>query len=242
LARWRPDGTLEFLGRRDGQVKVQGVRVELGEIEANLTQHPDLGDAIVLAEQGVQGLRLVAYVIAKAGRMPTPAALAAFLQRRLPAPMVPASFVLMDRFPLTATGKVDRRALPKSAGAATGGMLRKVAPRSTLEHQLAAIWHEILNVVDIGVHDNFFELGGNSLSATRVIARVRKEIGVELPERRIFEYPTLDQLAVQIDAVRASARAREQEDLRATVTDDVRPALRLRQNDSAGFGDASHES
>jgi amino acid adenylation domain-containing protein len=201
LARHRPDGTLEFRGRVDTQVKLRGYRIELGEIEAALAEHPRVREAVVLLREDAPGVRyLAAYVVrdaAPAGATEDDAeALRRHLQRRLPAYMVPTSLVLLDAFPLTANGKVDRRALPIPERAGSQGRAR-VPPRTTVERTVAEVWAEVLGLPAASLHieDDFFALGGNSLLATRAMARLRERYGVELPVRALFESSTLAALA-----------------------------------------------
>ncbi|WHZ21724.1 MAG: polyketide synthase module [Nitrospira sp.] len=192
LGRYRADGTLEFLGRRDQQVKVRGVRIELGEIEARLREHPAIGQAVVVARAEPAGSkRLVGYLVTTA-----PVAVAAvreFLGRRLPEYMVPAVYVVLDKLPLTPNGKVDRKALP--APEAGGGEARLyVAPRTEFETTLAAIWRQVLRVERVGIHDNFFELGGDSILSIQVIAQAR-ERGIRVTPRQLFQHQTVAALA-----------------------------------------------
>ncbi|HEX7239753.1 MAG TPA: amino acid adenylation domain-containing protein, partial [Longimicrobiaceae bacterium] len=186
-------GELEFLGRIDRQVKIRGVRIETGEVEAVLTRAPGVRQAVVAArEDGPGERRLVAYVVGEGT-----AGLRAFLRERLPEPMVPSAFVLLDALPLTPTGKTDVRALP-APGAAEAE--EHTAPRTPTEEVLAAIWEDVLGVARVGATDGFFDLGGHSLLATRVVARVRAAFGVELPLRAVFEAPALAALAERVDA------------------------------------------
>ena len=205
--RFRPDGTLEFLGRFDDQVKVRGFRVEPGEIAMVLAAHPSVAQALVTAPaSGPEGeRRLVAYVTGSGEGKPEAAALRAFVAARLPESMVPSLFVALDEFPLTPNGKVDRRRLPAPERAEEEVF---VAPRSPLEEALAAIWSEVLGVERIGAHDDFFALGGHSLMAARVVSRVRRRLGVEVPVAALFERSTLAELAdavVEEEARQASA-------------------------------------
>jgi amino acid adenylation domain-containing protein len=189
-ARWRTDGSLEYLGRLDDQVKIRGFRIEPGEIEAVLRGHEGVIDCVVVAREDVPGgHRLVAYVAGDAKAD----ALREHLRRSLPEYMVPAAFVVLDRLPLTPNGKVDRKALPAPELASTEDLY--VAPRTPEEGAMAEIWAEVLKVERVGVHDNFFVLGGHSLLATRVVSRVRERFGVELPLRAVFEHRTLEELA-----------------------------------------------
>jgi len=201
LARWRTDGQLEFLGRIDHQVKIRGVRIEPGEIEAALCAHPSIASAAVIAREDEPGdRRLVAYVVASAhDAVPGGAELRTFLSRTLPDHMLPAAFVQLARLPLTPSGKVDRRALPAPEGRSGDA---HVAPRTPVEEVLASIWAEVLRLDRVGVKDNFFELGGHSLLAMRVVARVRDAFKIELPLRVLFDGATIAALAVHVDAER----------------------------------------
>ncbi|MGD1939775.1 MAG: amino acid adenylation domain-containing protein, partial [Leptolyngbyaceae cyanobacterium] len=195
------NGTLEYLGRLDHQVKLRGFRIELGDIEAVLTQHPDVSQAVVvLREDNAVESQLVAYVVSPAEfRIPN-SEFQTHLSQHLPTYMVPSQFVVLDALPLTPNGKVDRSALPaleqtETAQAAT-------VPRTLTEELLTNIWTAVLGQNSIGRDNNFFELGGHSLLATRVVAQVRQAFGVELPVRSLFESPTLSQLATEIDTLK----------------------------------------
>ncbi|HEX2092453.1 MAG TPA: amino acid adenylation domain-containing protein, partial [Longimicrobiaceae bacterium] len=200
LGRILPDGELEYLGRVDHQVKVRGFRVELGEIEVVLERHPGVREAVVVAWEGGDGDRLlVAYLVpAGADAAPTTPELRGWLRERLPEYMVPAMFVELEAFPLTPSGKVDRRSLPapEAGRARTEGY---VAPRTVVEERLAAIWEEVLGVESVGIHDNIFDLGGHSLRAAQIVARVREAIGVDLPMGSIFDAPTIAELATRVE-------------------------------------------
>jgi acyl-CoA synthetase (AMP-forming)/AMP-acid ligase II/acyl carrier protein len=199
-ARWRADGTLEFLGRADFQVKIRGFRIEPGEIESLLKAHPAVADAVVVARHDPHdGARLVAYTVPAGAAAADAGELRAHLAARLPDYMVPAAFVPLDAFPLTPNGKLDRRALPEPEAAAAPAD-RYVAPSSTVEEVLAGIWAEVLNVERIGVRDDFFALGGHSLRATRVLTRLRQTFQVEVPLRAFFQAPTLGAMAAGIAA------------------------------------------
>jgi amino acid adenylation domain-containing protein/non-ribosomal peptide synthase protein (TIGR01720 family) len=203
LARWRADGDLEYLGRIDRQVKVRGFRIELGEIEAALAEHPGVRGAAVVAREDRPGdVRLVGYVSSAAKPDPSPQALAAFLAERLPGYMVPAAWVLLDRLPLTANGKVDRAALPAPEERGSGGAY--LGPRSPVEQVLAGIWEEVLERQRVGVEDDFFALGGHSLVAAQVTSRVLKAFSVDLPLRVLFERPTVAALAAEVERLRGS--------------------------------------
>ncbi|MFC4592531.1 non-ribosomal peptide synthetase, partial [Sphaerisporangium corydalis] len=187
--RWLPDGAVEFLGRRDDQVKVRGYRIELGEIEAALRGQPGVETATVV----VHGDRLVGYVT-PAGV--TPADLRAGLVRRLPEYMIPGAFVVLERLPLTANGKLDRRALPApEAGTAVSGR----APRNVREEMLCALYADVLGLTRVGIDDDFFTLGGHSLMVTRLVARIRDVLGVRVTVRTVFEARTVARLAPSVD-------------------------------------------
>ena len=203
LARYLPDGNIEFLGRGDHQVKIRGFRIELGEIEAALGQHPAVRKAVVLAREDAPGeKRLVAYVVAES----TADELRRFLKDKLPDHMVPAVFVLLDTLPLLSNGKIDQRALP--APDRTRPELDKifVAPRTPTEELLAEIWAQVLDLERVGIHDNFFDLGGHSLLATQAVSRMRDAFQVDIPLRRLFEVPTVAGLAESIEAARQAGQ------------------------------------
>ncbi|MEA2693615.1 MAG: hypothetical protein QOJ16_3002, partial [Acidobacteriota bacterium] len=207
LARHRPNGELAFLGRLDHQVKVRGFRIELGEVEAALEILPAVQRALVMARPEDQ--TLVAYVVpvARAGK-PVPAELRAALRARLPEYMVPAGFVVLDAFPLTPNGKVDRQALAAivPGEALPAPSASRALPRTPAEELLAGIWQQVLRRerTAVAVDDNFFDLGGQSLMATRMMSQVRDVFGVELPLRALFEAPTVAGLAARIEAARAA--------------------------------------
>ncbi len=199
MGRRLPDGSIEFVGRKDSQVKVRGFRVELGEIEAVLGQHPGVRETVVLAQQDVGGdMYLTAYVVPTQEQPLATPALRSFLKQKLPEYLLPSAFVLLDSLPLTPTGKIDRRALPSLIQARPEPEAGFVSPRTRIEQMLARVWAEILGLEQVGIHDSFFELGGHSLLATRVISRVRTTFQVALPLRRFFEAPTVAGLAMAI--------------------------------------------
>ncbi len=201
LGRYRPDGTLLLLARLDDQVKIRGVRVEPDEVSAVLARHPEVRACAVLGRP-LEGHAawLVAYVVPSEGGAPAPAELRRYLAERLPAPLVPSGFVLLDRLPLTPNGKLDRRALPPPDGTDGRAGVVYAAPRTPIESLLAGIWAQVLGRPRVGIHDDFFAIGGHSLLATQVIARLRRDLGVELALRGLFETPTVAGLAVRIAA------------------------------------------
>ncbi|MGK4005258.1 amino acid adenylation domain-containing protein [Sorangium sp. So ce1036] len=221
LVRRLPGGDLAFLGRVDHQVKIRGHRVELGEVEAALGRHPDVRAAVAAAHDG----RLVAYVVARAGgpaghRGAAVPALRSFLRKSLPEAMIPSAFVLLDALPLSPSGKVDRAALPPPDAARPDRDGDLVAPRNQIEAAIAAAWAEALGVAHLGVHEDVFDLGAHSLLAARVLSRLRKALGVELPLQSLFEAPTVAALA---DAVASLPRQKQ----RASAAP-IRPAPRDR--------------
>ena len=195
LVRTLADGTLEFLGRLDDQVKIKGYRIELGEVEAALHQHPDLSTAAVLAKKSPAGETvLVAYGVARDGRVPTTTDLRQFLGRGLPDYMIPAFFIMLDEMPLTANGKVDRKALPEVESERPELSTTYAAPGTAAEATLVQIWQEVLGLEQVGVHDNFFELGGDSILSLQIVARAF-QAGLTLNLRDIFQHPTIAELA-----------------------------------------------
>jgi hypothetical protein len=191
LGRYLPDGRIEYLGRIDQQVKVRGLRVELGEIEARLELHPGIERAVAVLREDTPGdQRLVAYFAGREGL--TDAELRLFLRQGLPDAMIPAAFVHLAAMPLSAHGKVDRGRLPSPSAA----LAREyVAPRTPLEESLARLWGEVLRLKRVSIRDNFFELGGHSLLALQLAARIRQAVGLETPVRALFEHPTIEELA-----------------------------------------------
>jgi amino acid adenylation domain-containing protein len=207
LARWRPEGELEFAGRRDFQVKLRGYRIELGEIEAALRGYPGVREAVVVLRggAGAQEGVLVAYVAGEPAELPGARELEEALAAQLPAYMVPAIFVPLERLPLSAAGKIDRKALPAPDLAGGPSATAYEAPRNATEEVLVAIWQEVLGAAQVGVHDDFFALGGHSLSAARVLARVRDAVGVELVLPQLFERRRLAALAELVASLQGSA-------------------------------------
>jgi hypothetical protein len=204
LGRWRADGAIEYLGRTDHQVKVRGHRIELGEIETVLSTHPTVSQAVVSVREDETGEKhLVGYVVIGAGEDVASQELRQYLKERLPDSMVPNTFVLLDRLPVNANGKVDRKALPRPEG-----QLRKTPyepPRTELESSLARIWEQVLRVPRVGILDDFFELGGHSLLATRIVAQMREVLNIDLPLRALFDESTVAALARRCKEMRADA-------------------------------------
>ncbi|HEY0725753.1 MAG TPA: amino acid adenylation domain-containing protein, partial [Pyrinomonadaceae bacterium] len=209
LARYGNDGELEFLGRQDEQVKVRGYRIELGEIESVLREHEGVAAAVVVASSGQRegageaGRQLVAYVVAAAGEVAV-GELRRYLRSRLPEYMVPAVFVSLEALPLTANGKINRRALAAQAeqelaSVGSGAQGDRVRPSSVTEEILAGLWSAVLGQTEVSVTDNFFERGGHSLLAVQLLSRIRESFAVELELKKLFELPTIAQLAELID-------------------------------------------
>ena len=197
--RLRSDGSLEFLGRKDFQVKIRGIRIELGEIEANLNQYPNIRESILIAlENKLQDKYLVAYVIMEDEQKANVKQLRKYLKPRLPEYMIPSAFVFLDSFPLTPSGKINRKALP-SPDLESNREEEYIAPRTIVEQQLAEIWAEILNLETVGIYDNFFELGGHSLLAVQLFAEMKSILDRTLPLATLFKFPTIEQLAQVID-------------------------------------------
>jgi surfactin family lipopeptide synthetase A len=194
LARYLDNGEIEFVGRRDFQIKIRGFRVELGEIEAALGKHATVREALVIArEEGLNNKRLVGYIVPAADSVADPADLRKFLKRQLPEYMVPSDFVILDEFPLTPNGKVDRKALP--APQPSDASADHIAPTNIVEAELVEMWEEILAKKPISVRDNFFDLGGHSLLAVRLMRRIEQNFKRKLPLTTLFEAPTIEQFA-----------------------------------------------
>jgi amino acid adenylation domain-containing protein len=202
LARYLPDGNIEYLGRIDNQVKIRGFRIELGEIEAVLTQHPGVRETAVIARvNSADDNQLVAYIVPHQEPAHTVSDLRHFLKEQLPDYMVPRAFVMLCALPLTPNGKVDRKSLPAPD---LNSLLQKsdfVAPRTPTEKLVASIWAKVLGVEQVGINDNFFELGGHSLLATQLLSQVSDTCGVELPLSQLFKDPTVASISNYIEAI-----------------------------------------
>jgi len=216
--RFRGDGTLEFLGRLDHQVKLHGYRIELGEVEASLDGHPDVRQSVVLIDEDETGeKRLVAYVVAESGREPAADDLRRHVSESVPSYAVPSTIVRLDELPLTANGKLDRKALPRPGTVREDLRARYMAPSTPTEEALAAIWADLLAIDKVGADDDFFELGGHSLLAVKMLARVHDQLGVEIFLTSVFEHPTVAALAEEV-AARMLADA-EGDDLAALLAE-----------------------
>lgn len=202
IARWLPSGEVECLGRADHQVKIRGYRIELGDVEAALANCPAVEQGIVAAQPDpTGGKRLVAYIVSKTSPPPAVGDIRLFLQGKLPGYMIPTFFVFLEKLPLTANNKVDRRALPNPDFLQEEPEKAFIPPETATEKSIANIWGEILRLNDIGREDNFFDLGGHSLLATRTISRIRTVFGVEVPLRSLFEAPTIRGLSRRVEVL-----------------------------------------
>lgn len=199
LATFLPDGTVNFLGRLDYQVKIRGFRIETEEIELALEQHTSIKEAVVVAREDDPGdKRLVAYIVAE-GKAPTsPKELRRFLKQKLPDYMIPSAFVLLERLPLTANGKVDRKALPAPGAASSNLKANAVGPRTGVERAIAEVWRQVLKINKVSIHDNFFDLGGHSLLMAQAHSLLREQFDKELPLIKLLEHPTISSLAKYI--------------------------------------------
>ena len=215
VVRYGLDGNLMFMGRLDQQVKLRGFRIELREIETALRRHPDVRDVVAKVWHDAAGMKhLVVYVIAPGQGTEAIPAWRHFLQAKLPDYMLPTAFVVLDTFPLTLNGKVDRQALPVPDLTAATRSEALIKPRTPLEALLCGIWSELIGTAPVGIHDNFFELGGHSLLATQVISRLLELLQVELPLRHLFEAPTVAAFAA---AIPGDAQARQSLDNQAEL-------------------------
>jgi len=202
LARYLLDGNIEFLGRIDNQVKIRGLRVELGEIEAVLSQHSSVRETAILAQDNTPcKKRLVAYVVLNPEQSISTDELRLFLKYKLPDYMIPSTILVLNSLPLTPNGRVDLRALPTPVEGTQEHSVTFMAPRTPVEQQVANIWTQVLQMEKVGIYDNFFELGGNSLHAIQVIYRLHQAFQVELPLSSLFEEPTVSDLAEHIETV-----------------------------------------
>jgi acyl-coenzyme A synthetase/AMP-(fatty) acid ligase/acyl carrier protein len=198
LVRRLNDGNLEFLGRIDNQVKIRGFRVELGEIETVLTNYSEIREAIVTIREDVPGNKsLVAYLVPQNYQL-VARDVRSYLSQKLPNYMIPNAFVFLDKFPLTANGKINRLGLPAADISQQNFGVEFVAPRTSTERELVTIWTEVLQLTKVGIYDNFFELGGHSLLATQLISRLKETFEIEFPFRYLFENPTISQLAEKV--------------------------------------------
>ncbi|MEH2451573.1 MAG: amino acid adenylation domain-containing protein [Nostoc sp.] len=205
LARYLPDGHIEYLGRIDYQIKLRGFRIELGEIETALLQHPEVKEGVVIVREDTSNENhLVGYIVAETGQdsLQVISQLRRFLKQQLPDFMVPTIFMALEAMPLTPNGKVDRKALPEPDASRPEMEANYVAPRTPIEQQIVDIWMQVLNVKRVGIYDNFFELGGYSLVGIQVVSRVRQALQVEILMSNLFELPTVADLAERVETLR----------------------------------------
>jgi len=218
MGRLLCDGSIAFTGRKDFQVKIRGVRIEPGEIESALSQHPGVRECVVLAREDVLDVkRLVVYIVANQQRAPSAHDLRSFLKQKLPDYMVPSAFVYLDALPRTPNGKIDRGALPAPDQISAALDQSYVAARTPEEEKLAKIWAQVLKLNRVGIHDNFFELGGHSLLATQVMSRLREAFQVELNLRELFEHPTVAGLAESLEAIHWASNQSRRLDVNTTT-------------------------
>ena len=214
LAYMDQDGVIHFLGRRDFQVKIRGLRIELSEIELSLKQYPGIEEAVVLArEEGSHDVRLLAYVLVEGDCQVAASELRAWLKRQLPDYMVPSAYLMLNEMPLTPNGKLDRKAL-LNRDAPLAREREFVTPQSETQKRLASLWGEVLNVKNVGLYDNFFEMGGHSLLATQLVSRIRNQFDVEIALPILFELSSLNEMASYLDTtirIRNDARSKHTE-------------------------------
>jgi AMP-binding enzyme/Phosphopantetheine attachment site/AMP-binding enzyme C-terminal domain len=234
LVRWSGAGLLEFVGRVDGQVKVRGYRVEVGEVEAVLTRHPQVAQAVVTPIGTGAEKQLVAYVVASAGAEIVEdelrAQLGEWLRQQLPLYLVPGQLVVLAELPLLPNGKVDRRALPAVDVSRERGAREYEAPRAGAEQELAQLWQTVLGVAQVSRHDDFFALGGHSLLLVQLAARINKALYVEVPLRCLFEAPTLTEMAEavtqwQVQQQDPTEMAQMLQELKALSADEITAML-----------------
>lgn len=212
LVRFLPDGNIEYLGRFDHQIKIRGFRIELGEIEATLDSHPGVRESVVLAKADQRGdKRLTAYLVPARKPAPDVGVLREFLKEKLPDYMVPAIFMMLDEFPLTPNGKVNRRALPEPEQQRQRSSAALVSPQNELERQIAAVWQEILHLETIGIHENFFELGGHSLLAMQMHSKLQEILDMDISVVEVFQYPTIHAMAEYISQKQQKTQAEPEE-------------------------------
>jgi len=199
LCRYLPDGNIEFSGRMDHQVKIQGFRIEPGEIETTLTRHSDIKEALVIAKEiALNDKRLVAYLVCDRNNQPLVSTIRDHMKQTLPNYMIPAYFVFLDKLPQTPNGKINRQALPEPDMSCSGSQRSYVPPRSPIEESISKIWSEVLGIPTVGIHDNFFDMGGHSLLAVSTVSQIRSRFKIKLPLADLFKSPTIYELAVSI--------------------------------------------
>ncbi|WP_414859085.1 phosphopantetheine-binding protein [Nostoc sp. KVJ3] len=193
IARYLPDGNIEFIGRVDRQVKIRGFRIELGEIETILSQHPQVQQAVVVVRESDRNKSLVAYLVSK--QTLNVSELQRFLREKLPEYMMPSTFIMLKALPLTSNGKVNHNALPESNGDRPELAATYEPPQTEVEQTIVNIWEQMLHVEKVGIHDNFFDIGGHSLLLVQVHAKLREVFPTDISVLNLFEYPTINSLA-----------------------------------------------
>jgi amino acid adenylation domain-containing protein len=222
-ARYLVDGNVEFLGRLDEQVKWRGFRIELGELELALARHPQVRAAACCLSGNAAGCALVAYLVSENGHEPAVEDLRGFLRMQLPDYMVPSHWVFLEALPLTRSGKVDRSALRERVPAERPSSTALIAPRTDLEREIAAAWMDVLQLERVGISENFFDLGGHSLMVIQVLSRLRNALHVDVPIRRVFEGPTIGEMAIAVlDTFAASLSEEEQAEILQDAAADPR--------------------
>jgi hypothetical protein len=220
LAKQRADGAIVYLDRIDRQIKIRGLRIELGEIEAWASRVPGVKECVVVMTGEIASdQRLVGYVTTKGDSPPGASDLQLFLRRHLPDFMVPSTFVFLSNLPISANGKLDRRALPAAAKSRAAVVEELVVPRSEAERKIAEVWRKILGVKEVGIHDNFFELGGNSLHLIPMQGHLERLFGKTVPLLLLFEYPTIRLLAEKLTNQAENGSTPESFDERAALPD-----------------------
>ena len=213
VARYLPDGNVEFLGRSDEQVKLRGFRIELGEIQAMLDEHPAVRETVVLVREDVPGeQQLVAYVVAHQQPAPSVSELRRFLRTRLPEYMMPTAFVRLEALPLTPNGKVDRRVLPAPEGPRPELEAAYIAPSTAVERSIATVWQEVLHLDQVGLHDNFFDLGGHSLLLVQVQSKLQAAFHTQVSVVDLFKYPTIHALSTYLGQTKSGQAPSRQHD------------------------------
>jgi acyl-coenzyme A synthetase/AMP-(fatty) acid ligase/acyl carrier protein len=235
--RFLANGAIEYLGRMDNQVQLRGFRIEPGEIEALLAQHPAVAGAVaVMREDEPEDNRLVAYVVPHEPSAPSPGELREFLLQKIPSYMVPGSFVVLKQLPLTANGKVDKRALPAPETADRAQAMVHVAPSSKIQQRIARIWQDVLNLDEVGIQDNFFDLGGHSLLLMRVHNELQSKLGQPVSVLDLIQFPTIEALAGYLDPEKSESTvlADEDEEEMKRISEGKRRLMRLGRRRQSG--------
>ncbi len=242
VCRYREDGTIEYVGRVDEQVKVRGFRIELGEIETVLAKAEGIAEAVVLVREQAREKRLVAYVVGEKDGEPSASEMRKYLAGRLPDYMIPGAFVVLEEMPITANGKVDKKKLPEPTNERPSLASEFIKPQTPTEQSIAAVWKEILHLSEVGIEDNFFDLGGNSLLLVQLHARLQKIFGEQLTMVQLFEHPTIGSLAAQLSQEEPSTKqaARDASRVEKRMVGQQRQRQRLEQRKRAlkGQGDS----